>query len=60
MAINTLNVVQQNSNYTAEYWDKRLLGMIALEKQNFVFSTLGVEKINRKKRWNKNNILEKI
>lgn len=44
MAINTLNVVQQNSNYTAEYWDKRLLGMIALERQNFVFSTLGVEK----------------
>lgn len=38
---NKLATVQQNSNYTTEYWSKFLLGMITLEQRNFVFTTLG-------------------
>lgn len=41
MAINKLAIVQQNGNYTVEYWNKFLLGMVVLEQKNFVFSTLG-------------------
>lgn len=36
-----LDVAQRNDIKTNEYWTKYLLGMITLETQNFVFSTLG-------------------
>lgn len=45
MTINTLAVAQQNGLALDEYWQKRLLGIIAIEKSEFVFQTLGVEKI---------------
>jgi N4-gp56 family major capsid protein len=41
---NFLATVQQNGIKLQEYWDKLMLGMIKLEKDNFVFSNLGVEK----------------
>lgn len=44
MTINTLAVAQQNGLSVDEYWQKRLLGIIAIEKSEFVFQTLGVEK----------------
>ena len=39
--VNKLETVQQNNVKSTEYWTKRLLAMIKLEKKNFVFSTLG-------------------
>lgn len=45
MAINTLATAQQNGLSLDEYWQKRLLGIIAIEKSEFVFQTLGVEKV---------------
>ena len=44
MAINNLATVQRNDVKSTEYWSKRLLGMIKLEEQNFVFHKLGVMK----------------
>lgn len=44
MATNTLAVAQANGLLTDEYWQKRLLGIIAIERSEFVFQTLGVEK----------------
>lgn len=44
MATNTLAVAQQNGLSLDEYWQKRLLGIIAIERSEFVFQTLGVEK----------------
>jgi len=41
---NFLATVQQNGIKLTEYWDKLMLGMIKLEKENFVFTNLGVEK----------------
>lgn len=41
---NNLATVQRNDIKSTEYWSKRLLGMIKLEEQNFVFSRLGVQK----------------
>jgi N4-gp56 family major capsid protein len=38
---NYLADAQINSNYTVEFWNKYLLGMIVLEQSNFVFSQLG-------------------
>lgn len=40
---NNLAQVQKNNITTNEYWQKRLLRMIVLEKSNFVFSQLGEE-----------------
>lgn len=42
---NKLSTVQRNNNKTTEYWNKYLLGMIVLERSNFVFSTLGKETV---------------
>ena len=39
--VNNLSTVQKNNVKSTEYWTKRLLAMIKLEKKNFVFSTLG-------------------
>ena len=39
--VNNLATVQKNNVKSTEYWQKRLLAMIKLEKKNFVFSTLG-------------------
>ena len=39
----TLAVLQKNGISTNEYWSKRILEMIKLEKSNFVFSELGTE-----------------
>ena len=44
MAINYLATAQANGLSIDEYWQKRLLGMIALQKSEFVFQNLGVEK----------------
>lgn len=44
MAINTLAVAQQNGLSVDEYWQKRLLGIIAIERSEFVFQSLGVMK----------------
>lgn len=44
MAINTLAVAQQNGLSVTEYWQKRLLGIIAIERSEFVFQNLGVMK----------------
>lgn len=44
MAINTLAVVQQNNLFTDEYWEKRLLGMIAIEQKEMVFTNLGIKR----------------
>lgn len=44
MPTNMLETVQRNNIKSTEYWSKRLLGMIKLEEQNFVFSRLGVTK----------------
>jgi hypothetical protein len=44
MAINTLAVVQSNGLYTDEYWEKRLLGMIAIEQKEMVFTNLGIKR----------------
>lgn len=45
MATNTLAVVQANGLSEDTYWQKRLLGIIAIERSEFVFQTLGVEKV---------------
>lgn len=34
---------QKNGIYTPEFWQKRLLGLIAIDKAEFVFQNLGVE-----------------
>lgn len=39
----TLAVLQKNGISQNEYWSKRILEMIKLEKSNFVFSELGTE-----------------
>lgn len=39
----TLEVLQRNNISQNEYWSKRILEMIKLEKTNFVFSNLGDE-----------------
>ena len=39
----TLAVLQRNGLSVSEYFSKRLLEMIKLEKSNFVFTNLGVE-----------------
>lgn len=39
----TLAVLQKNGISQAEYWSRRILEMIKLEKSNFVFSELGTE-----------------
>lgn len=39
----TLEVLQKNGISQNEYWSKRILEMIKLEKTNFVFSELGTE-----------------
>lgn len=44
MATTTLAVAQQNGLSVEEYWQKRLLGIIAIERSEFVFQTLGVMK----------------
>lgn len=44
MSINTLAVVQANGLSVDEYWQKRLLGIIALERSEMPFQSLGVEK----------------
>lgn len=41
----TLAVLQKNNISQNEYWSKRILAMIKLEKSNFVFSQLGNEVI---------------
>lgn len=41
----TLAVLQKNGISQNEYWSKRILAMIKLEKSNFVFSQLGNEVI---------------
>ena len=41
----TLAVLQKNGISQNEYWSKRILEMIKLEKSNFVFSELGSEQI---------------
>lgn len=43
MATNTLQVLQRNGLSVQEYFSKRLLEMIKLEKSNFVFTNLGVQ-----------------
>lgn len=40
---NNLATVQTNTISNREYWEKRMLRIIALERQSFVFSTLGRE-----------------
>lgn len=40
--INTLSSVQTNDIKNTEYWNKYLLGMITLQRENFIFSKLGV------------------
>ena len=42
-ANNTLAILQRNNLSVPEYFSKRLLEMIKLEKSNFVFTNLGVE-----------------
>lgn len=44
MAITNLATAQQNGLLTNEYWEKRLLGMIAIEQKEMVFTNLGVTK----------------
>lgn len=39
----TLAVLQRNGLSVNEYFSKRILEMIKLEKENFVFTTLGTE-----------------
>ena len=39
----TLAVLQKNGISQNEYWSRRILEMIKLEKSNFVFSELGTE-----------------
>ena len=39
----TLAVLQKNGISQNEYWSKRILEMIKLERSNFVFTNLGVE-----------------
>lgn len=41
----TLAILQKNGISQNEYWSKRILEMIKLEKSNFVFSELGSEQI---------------
>lgn len=43
--VNTLAVVQRNGNKATEYFQKRLLRMIALEQSNFVFSKLAEDTV---------------
>lgn len=43
MATNTLSVVQTNNINQAEYWISRLLTMIKLESEEFLFSRFGKE-----------------
>lgn len=44
-AANLLSVLQQNGNKVEEILERRLLEMIVLEKSNFVFSNLGIQKV---------------
>lgn len=44
MATNTYAVVSQNNLYTDEVWQKRLMGIIAIEREEMVFQNLGVDK----------------
>lgn len=44
MAITKLIDAQKNELFTEEYWEKRLLGMIAIEQKEMVFTNLGVKK----------------
>jgi len=44
MAITKLADAQKNGLFTDEYWEKRLLGMIAIEQKEMVFTNLGVSK----------------
>ena len=44
MAITKLADAQRNGLFTDEYWEKRLLGMIAIEQKEMVFTNLGVMK----------------
>ena len=39
----TLAVLQKNGISQNEYWSRRILEMIKLEKENFVFTNLGTE-----------------
>lgn len=41
MPTNKLAQAQQNTLYNERYWENRLLEMIKLERENFVFTTLG-------------------
>ena len=45
---------KQNGLYTDEYWQKRLLAMIALSQKEMVFTNLGVEKTIPKNQGTKN------
>ena len=45
MTTNTLAIAQANGLSVEEYWQKRLLGIIAIDKSEFVFQTLGVETV---------------
>ena len=38
----TLAVLQKNGISQNEYWSRRILEMIKLEKENFVFTNLGM------------------
>ena len=41
----TLAVLQKNGISQNEYWSRRILEMIKLEKSNFVFTELGVDMV---------------
>lgn len=49
-----LTEAQKNGLYSDEYWQKRLLKMIALEQSEMVFTNLGVEKSVPKNQGTKN------
>lgn len=53
MAFNSLATAQKNNLKNEEYWQKRLLGMITLERSQMVFTNLGVEKTIPKKQGTK-------
>lgn len=52
--MNKLADAQKNGLLTSEYWQKRLLGIIAIEKEQMVFQNLGVEKTIPKNQGTKN------
>lgn len=54
MAITKLVDAQANGLFNDEYWQKRLLQMIALEQKEMVFTNLGVEKTIPKNQGTKN------